>query len=113
MKNKIKSSLFLIVTVIFAISSCTQSELSTIDLSGEWSFKLDSNNVGIQELWYTQSFDEVVVLPGTTDENKKGKKNDKIELNTLTRKYLYLGKAWYRREVDIPNDWQDKRIQLF
>ncbi|WP_167613897.1 sugar-binding domain-containing protein [Maribellus sediminis] len=84
-----------------------------MDLSGKWGFRIDIANVGVQEHCYTQAFGESVVLPGTTDENQKGQKSDKIEWYTLTRKYMFEGKAWYQREVDIPENWKTKRIHLF
>lgn len=111
--NKLNGIILFAISMLFVSCSFTEHNQKSIDLSGEWSFKLDKNDVGIQERWYTHSFDDVVVLPGTTDENKKGDKNEDIEINSLTRKYKYIGKAWYQRVVEIPEDWHDKTIQLF
>ncbi|PWD98927.1 sugar-binding domain-containing protein [Marinilabilia rubra] len=107
--------LVMLVFTSIILTACSSPETSrkTIDLSGTWAFKLDSNNVGVQEQWFNGFFDESVILPGTTDENKKGTPNKKIEVNHLTRKYYYVGKAWYQRTVVIPNEWQDKTIRLF
>jgi hypothetical protein len=30
----------------------------------------------------------------------------------LTRKHQYIGVAWYQKEVIIPNDWKDKKLEL-
>ncbi len=111
--NKFKIVVPIAICLFVFGCSLNQSDQKTIDLSGEWSFKLDSGNVGGRQEWFNQSFEEIVILPGTTDENQKGHKNDKVEINTLTRKYIYVGKAWYKREVDIPANWKEKTIQLF
>jgi hypothetical protein len=35
-----------------------------------------------------------------------------IVLSSLNRKHEYYGKAWYQREVNIPEDWKNKEIKL-
>ncbi len=76
-----------------------------IDLSGEWQFALGDT--------YPTTFNETVILPGTTDTNKKGVENTATSETThLTRLYSYKGKAWYSRTVDIPKDWKDKLVRL-
>ncbi|MHB0755952.1 sugar-binding domain-containing protein [Polaribacter sp. M15] len=112
----IKTNFYLYVflaSCLFSACSSYESTPKTIDLSGKWAFKIDSNNVGVQEKWFNTSFKEYVTLPGTTDENKKGNLNDAIEVNHLTRRYMYIGKAWYQRAINIPPNWNNKTIHLF
>lgn len=86
----------------------------TIDLSGNWSFQLDEQDQGRRQQFWNRQLEEVVVLPGTTDTNRKGKLNANREETThLSRYYTYQGPAWYSREVDIPSEWEGKRIVLF
>lgn len=85
-----------------------------INLKGEWAFQLDVQNQGIHQQFWNKSFNEVLLLPGTTDTNRKGTKNENKEETTyLSRYYTYQGPAWYSREVEIPSEWKDKHIVLF
>ncbi len=134
-KNKMKKRLLLLGIIIFFIQHL--SAQSAIDLFGVWQFRLDPDNTGLNEQWYKiTSFDDQIILPGTTDTNKKGYKTlpwpaDSItrqfefpkdfehpdwiyELNTApTRKYKYVGAAWYKKEIEIPASWDGKCIELF
>lgn len=110
--KKIKLSL-LLITLFMPSLFCSISGIDIIDLSGKWSFRLDPSSEGIKKKWYTIDFQEQVILPGTTDTNKKGIKNEKYDETTfLSREYSYVGKAWYGKKVDIPKDWEGKHIEL-
>lgn len=80
-----------------------------MQLAGAWQFALDpANNLSAASPFYDN-----VTLPGTTDTNRKGVKNTKTDETThLTRLYSYVGKAWYRRSIDIPKKWENKEIYL-
>ncbi|WP_428982842.1 sugar-binding domain-containing protein [Paraglaciecola aquimarina] len=36
-----------------------------------------------------------------------------VRFNALTRPHFYVGKAWYQRDIYIPQEWTNKRIHLF
>lgn len=75
-----------------------------IDLSGKWAFRMDS----------VSAYSDSLLLPGTTDTNKKGIKNEKMDETTyLSRTYSYSGKVWYQKTVTVPENWKDKNITLF
>lgn len=102
---------------IFLCFSCItkqeRCERARIDLQGRWDFRIDSLDKGIEEKWYTASFSDSIKLPGTTDTNKKGVLNAKMDETTyLSRIYSYVGKAWYKKQVNIPEDWKGKTINL-
>ena len=85
-----------------------------IDLSGTWNFAPDPQGKGEQEKFWNMELPDKVILPGTTDTNRKGDKNtDKSETTQLSRYYKYEGAAWYSRDVEIPAGWEGKRIVLF
>ena len=87
---------------------------STIDLSGQWCLSLHPDSTGIPKGFPTTLSNDIVVLPGTTDTNKKGIKNDKKDETThLSRHFSYFGKAWYLRTIDVPASWKSKNINLF
>lgn len=81
-------------------------------LAGKWNFRLDKQNKGVSEKWYTQTLDQQILLPGTTDEAGYGEKTTGSDFGILTRAYKYYGPAWYQKEIIIPEDWKNKRIFL-
>ncbi|WP_160675963.1 sugar-binding domain-containing protein [Clostridium sp. C8-1-8] len=81
---------------------------SKIDLSGIWNFQLDANKQGIKK-----PFNDEILLPGTTSNSKKGKKNERIELGCLTDEYKFEGYAWFSREIEISDDIYDKTSFLY
>jgi hypothetical protein len=112
-----------------------------LSLAGEWKFKIDSLNMGIENLWYQKAFDEAINLPGSMAENGKGYE---VDLNTpwtgdiVDKSYFtaakyekyrqpgnikipfwlkpvkyYKGSAWYQKEFDLPLGWEEKNVELF
>ena len=101
-----------IVTLIFAcmhLALLVGNNNARIDLSGTWQFCLDRNGT----VTPTDSMTETIMLPGTTDTNRKGDPIEwKGETTHLSRPYSYKGRAWYRKDVDVPAEWSDKKIYL-
>lgn len=117
MRNFIRKALFLILIIGKISTSNAQTskdgQRHRIDLSGKWRFALDPKIKGIDEKWYLQSLPDNIILPGTTDENKKGEFNpDKSGKGRLTRLYPYLGVAWYQKKVMIPASFAGKIVSL-
>ena len=107
---------FFLLLLTFLCSPLVEAADSrrTIDLSGVWHFALDPQEKGEKEKFWDISLPEEVVLPGTTDSNKKGQENtNKSETTNLSRYYKYEGAAWYSRNIEIPADWKGKHIVLF
>ena len=106
---------FFSLFILVIISSCQQAppEYRTkIDLSGQWQFALDSLDIGEHESWFSKDFSETVQLPGTTDENHKGRLNHDTTTMHLNRIYTYEGAAWYQKKITIPESMGGKFIQL-
>jgi hypothetical protein len=135
---------YIFLILLLFITGCSGSVHETrnnISLSGEWGFRIDSLNQGIDNEWYNDSFTESVRLPGSMAENGKG---DEVTLKTdwtgdiVDRSYFtekkyekyrqpgnikipfwlkpvkyFKGAAWYQKEIEIPADWKGKRIVLF
>lgn len=95
-------------------ANTSQRLREVIDLRGSWEFALDPDGKGeFAQCWKNQ-LAETVILPGTTDSNKKGIANtNKSETTYLSRYYKYEGTAWYSRNIEIPADWKGKHIVLF
>lgn len=105
--------MFLFIAVVLSSCGNNEEERLRIDLQGDWQFRLDEDNKGLEENYALKEFSETVILPGTTDTNKKGILNTKEdETSHLFRIYKYVGKAWYKKEINIPSSWNKKNITL-
>ena len=101
--------LTLLLLTVFSLNLMADDKTLSIDLSGIWQFALDRQNLVHPDYILT----ETVSLPGTTDTNKKGDFIDKSEETThLSRPWSYKGRAWYKREVEIPAEWKGKTVYL-
>lgn len=107
-----------VLSIIILLISCKTTSSSKLSISGNWTVTFDSTDIGIGQNWRNKDFEHKVALPGTTDDAKLGTPNilipklDKPQLLHLTRKYSYLGAAWYTREIQIPSDWKSKNYIL-
>ena len=100
--------LFLLCAVALSLFSCTPNE-EYIDLSGVWQFALDREGLVKPD----DAMSDTIVLPGTTDTNRKGDAITwKGETTHLSRPYSYKGRAWYRRTVTIPEKWAGENVYL-
>ena len=134
--------LFFITIIVLLVTACSKStnNENRVSLDGEWGFKIDTADVGVQQEWFKQVFPEKVKLPGSMNTNRKGfdvdvntpwtgsmwnrawyenkeyekyrgKGNTKIVFWLQPDKY-YAGVAWYQKEIIIPEDWKEKQIIL-
>ena len=129
------------LTLVLLFVSCQNTGQKQIDLSGQWRFQKDSNNVGMQQNWYKQKLEEKVKLPGSMAINGKGnnihvdtkwtgsimdssyffedkyaefrkKGNIKVPFWLQPQKH-YIGPAWYQKEITIPENWDGRSIELY
>lgn len=135
-------SIVLFAIVLTASHSPGQSQVRlAISLAGSWSFKADPDDVGVREQWFLRQFKETIRLPGSMAENGKGDAvtvdtkwtggivdrswftdpkyekcrrpgNVKVPF-WLNPVKVYVGAAWYQRDIEIPREWKDKSITLF
>lgn len=129
-----------LVALLCMVYACQTKKGLGLSLAGNWSFALDSSDIGEKENWATRPFSEYVKLPGSLQEQGKG-----LDVDVHTRwtgsvndkswytadnyaKYRepgnakvpfwlnpdkhYMGVAWYQKEIEIPKSWGDKRIQF-
>jgi len=109
---------------------------TALDLSGAWRVRLDPDGVGASERWFAATLGaETMALPGTTDLARKGLRLDRermryaadVDWNSwpaspaparideaghLVREWLWIGKAWYQRDVTIPASWRGRFVRL-
>ena len=105
---------------------------ATLDLAGEWRLRLDPEAQGRNANWPATPLagDDRITLPNTTDRAGFGFPLDTntmrhaapFPLTTrfpgvkdpqradehgyLVRRHLFVGPAWYEREIVIPEDWR-------
>lgn len=84
-----------------------------IDLSGIWKVKTDSANIGLKESWQDSTFKQSAKLPGTLEENQIGTYLTKGSTSHLSQTWQYTGAAWFQKEIDIPESWADKQLELY
>ncbi|MCV9387337.1 sugar-binding domain-containing protein [Reichenbachiella ulvae] len=143
-KRALKTENILIQSVFlmawFTLVSC--DETSFVDLSGQWMYRLDTVEVGEQEKWFTQHFEENgLFLPAALRDQNIGH-TPSVETqwtggiydsswyflpemakyrNAVPSKFpfwltpvkRYVGKAWYQKEINIPADWKGEQLELF
>lgn len=100
--------LVLIFSLVVLSLTIDVASSQSISLAGEWNFALDADRR------YTpkDEFADRIMLPGTTDEARRGTESAKSDFGILTRRWKYYGLAWYSREIEIPKDWAGKCIFL-
>jgi hypothetical protein len=133
-----------LLILLLIVAGCTSKKFEVrekVSLAGEWRFRIDSLDKGVDNKWYNDLAVETVNLPGSMAENGKG---DEVTLKTdwtgeivdksyfTAKKYqkyrqpgnikipfwlkpvkYYKGVAWYQKEVDLPQEWNGKDITLF
>jgi hypothetical protein len=132
-----KNILLFLFIITFTFNGNSQK---FIDLSGEWQFQMDPQDQGIENGCFSNNLLESIKLPGSMVENGKGYditfdtqwtgriynrdwKNDPKfapyidSANVrfpfwLQPEKKYTGAAWYRKEISVPADWEDKTIIL-
>lgn len=113
----------------------------TLPLAGQWRFQLDRTDAGVNERWFNRALPDQVTLPGTLTEQGIGdsvtvdtqwiggivdkswftapeyeqyRQPDNVKIPFwLQPELYYAGAAWYQRDIEIPADWQGKRVVLF
>ncbi|MGD0538106.1 MAG: discoidin domain-containing protein [Verrucomicrobiota bacterium] len=112
-----------------------------LSLAGSWRFQLDRADAGIGERWFERSLSGTFTLPGSlpaagigddisTNTPWTGGIVDRSWFNSpdfaqyrqtgnvkvpfwLQPEKYYAGVAWFQRDLDVPADWQGKRVVLF
>ncbi len=110
------------------------------DLAGKWSVELDRQDRGEAQKWFERDLSSKISLPGVLTAQGYGDlpsmqtpwvgninqiwfndpyykqyqtpENFKMPFWLQPDRY-YAGAAWYQRQIEIPQDWQGKRIVLF
>ena len=76
-------------------------------LDGTWQFKLDPEGAGEKGRWFDGKIplEGTIRVPGAWGAQGYGRETDKA-------RHHFVGKGWYRRQVQIPEGWRGRRIFL-
>ena len=91
----------------------------TMSLDGVWNFATDPDNRGEAEKWYqpgaklpdmplpgyAPAANGKIRVPGIWDNQGYGTETDKVH-------HSFVGKGWYKRQVEIPQAWAGRRVFL-
>ena len=129
----------IIISLFLTLFSCRQAS-DVQSLQGQWRFALDPNDRGLTEQWQTQSLGATIHLPGSLQEQGYGYDigvetpwtgqvidqswykspdyekyrqpgNIKIPFWLNPDKH-YVGVAWYQKEIEIPEAWSGRPVEL-
>ncbi|MEN8192385.1 MAG: family 16 glycosylhydrolase [Bacteroidota bacterium] len=97
-----KTKIITLLIAILLVTACQQQDSQkTIDLSKDWKFSTDENNVGMTEKWYSSNYDDSKW--DMLDAGKRWEDQGYKDLDSL---------AWYRKAVDIPAGWQGSDVWI-
>ena len=86
------------------LPAALEAQATNISLAGTWRFALESRQaLGTNEIF----------LPGTTDLAGYGTRTKGPEPGWLSRPYSYQGKAFYERDITVPEAWRGEPVTLF
>lgn len=112
-----------------------------LQLAGEWRFALDGADAGVREQWFSRDLQDRIKLPGVLQSQGYGNEirtdtpwvlslydhlwfmredykaytqpgNVKVPFLSQPPRH-YIGAAWYQRDIEVPTNWQGRRVVLF
>ena len=105
----------LLSAALWMTASGLNAQTREVDLYGTWGFQTDFMDFrrGSLDVRYMHRLQDTIVLPAITDDYQIGWKSPYCHIDRLTRKYEYMGPAWYQREIAFPKEWAGKRIFMY
>ena len=88
--------------ILLLVAACMKNDSpETINLSTNWRFSPDENNIGKSEKWYLPNFDDTNWIK--IDAGKRWEDQGYPDLDSY---------GWYRKTVEVPSDWRGKEVWL-
>ena len=103
------------------VNPAIRSDLrQTLSLDGQWQFCMDPQKQGEKEHWYRQDATlpnlKSIQVPGSWESQGMGGQGVSYtitpERQNRPLRGSYLGAAWYRKQVTLPEEWRNKEIWL-
>lgn len=127
------NSVLVLTALLLVAAPCAASYRPSMDLSGEWEFKLDPLDAGREEKWFEARipYPKKLQVPGawnaqgigfeSRDQLRAYEKHILEEQRELNKRgilgvqrasdrieHVYPGPGWYRKKVTIPAEWKGK-----
>jgi hypothetical protein len=128
----------LLTSLLVLLPLLVRAAGNTLDLTGAWHLRLDAQDQGLSADWPAAPLvgNDWIDLPNTTDRAGFG---FALDTNTmlhaapfpvttrfpgvkeperadghgyLVRRHLFVGPAWYEREIEVPAGWQGRPVAL-
>ncbi len=133
--------MLLLLTTLCWLATTPARAADPIPLAGEWRFALDRADAGLREQWFSRALPDRIKLPGVLQSQGYGDEisattpwvlslydrhwflreafkpytqtgNVKVPFLSQPPRH-YVGAAWYQRDIEVPQDWQGRRVALF
>ncbi len=104
-------SVFIIVFSLL-VTTFVSAQTNIISLAGAWQVRLDSTNETVAAHPARCKTNGTINLPGSLAENGFGMKTTGSDFGVLTPGFKYVGKAWYKKQIEIPKSWAGKTVEL-
>lgn len=112
MKFMVRYYLLVVLFLFFLWPLSGQNDV--ISLSGEWNVSLDQDVMSRSGLsGEALKLEGPIRLPGSLAENGYGIQTEGSDFGILTPEYKYTGKAWYMKDIFIPQAWKNKEVEVF
>jgi beta-galactosidase len=130
-----------LIAVGFTLATSVNAQPFTQSLAGHWRFLLDPHDLGVADKYFNRNLSQYVQLPGILQAQGFGDEistNTPWVLSLYDRLWFeredyqahtqpgkvrvpfvsqptrhYLGAAWYQRDIEIPQEWEGRRVVLF
>ncbi|MDQ8198005.1 discoidin domain-containing protein [Pelagicoccus enzymogenes] len=119
MKTKLLLCLRCTVAISIAIiANYVAHAKDTIDLSGTWEVRLDTDDQVEPTRWPKDLKSSPITLPGTIGEAELGTPLalepalTKQVFEYLHQRNSYIGAAWYSREIEVDESWANAPVEL-
>ena len=103
----------ILMTAMAGLLAVAAWAADAIDLSGKWSCQLAGKDVPVDLATVAFPAAKAIKLPGTLDEAGLGEPVTKPDYGCLSRRFRFIGQAWYRREITVPKEWEGQELELF
>lgn len=116
MRREKKKYIHTILSIVFFLCLFRlgiAQEQNSINLSGEWSVTLERYSGDGGSLEDIKKKQGKIDLPGSLAEHGFGIKTRGASKGVLTPTYKFIGTASYKKNIDIPKEWKNKKILLF
>ncbi len=103
----------LLFSLLYLLASSIAKPQEIISLAGPWQVFLGENRDAKYDHLDWDRKEGTILLPSSLSEQGFGLKTEGSDYGVLTPTHRFIGTAFYRREIVIPEAWEEKDLTLF